>query len=100
MNVAWNADGADVEQGTPVANHPVPEDQTAHGPPLESSLKASVPSTLTGSKSHRARRSAMLAFEQEMKQFSDQVCLLQHRRRHHACGAVALFHVRNRHVHF
>ena len=75
MNVAWGGDGGDVELGLPTedgADHSVPEDSTAHGPPLES-LEASLYSTLTTSKTQRARRSAVLAFERELMHFSDQV---------------------------
>ena len=73
MNVAWGADGIDAEHSSPVADGSVPEDSTAHGPPLERPLEASMQGTSTTSRSQKARRSAVLAFEREMQQFSDQV---------------------------
>ena len=81
MNVAWGTDGVDGDQGTPVADGAVPEDRTAHGPPADDSVQASMRSTLTSSKSQKARRSAVLAFEREMQQFSDQVCAVEHQQR-------------------
>ena len=77
MNVAWGTDGVEGDQGAPVADGAVPEDRTSHGPPadasVQTSVQASVWSTMTGSKSQKSRRSAVLAFEREMQQFSDQV---------------------------
>ena len=96
MNVAWGTDGVDEDHGTPVAAGAVPEDRTAHGPPAEASVQASVYSTLTSSKSQKARRSAVLAFEREMQQFSDQVCEHQwhnihsYRRGHHGPSHVTV----------
>ena len=81
MNMAWGEDGVGAEQGAPVSDGAVPEDKTAHGAPLESSVETGVQSTLAGSKSQKVRRSAMLAFEREMKQFSDQV-RFEHCQRH------------------
>ena len=75
MNMAWAAEGGDVEQGTAGdngADHSVPEDRSSDGLPLES-LEASLQSSLTTSRTQRARRSAMLAFERELMHFSDQV---------------------------
>ncbi len=80
MNVAWGTDGNNDDQGTPVADGAVPEDSTAHGPPANDTVQASVQSTLTSSKSQKARRSAVLAFEREMQQFSDQVCAVEQQR--------------------
>jgi hypothetical protein len=87
MNMAWSAEGGDVEQGAAGAegvDHSVPEDRSSNGPPLES-LEASLQSSLTTSKTQRARRSAMLAFERELMHFSDQA----------RCIGAGIYHIAN-----